>query len=225
MLRNIIIFIFILTGCINVSSNKRLIQTVPNGRIVITGIKYAYSSNHRQTAKYLDSMDKYQLDMTDDMASILDSFVFDKNGPFGFIRYDHYKSMKTGKLYIDTTRFERYTPVSRDSLKYMPAKILDFELQGIFMNSEKEDGDDVDRFGFYLNPKTNEVLQIMHMFYIGNPDGLYVYTYNNKNPFKGNEKLVKEILRMEKPLDSVNHVRVEFHITNDKVDSTKVIEY
>jgi len=216
--------VFLLLGCAGGTSRQKQISEKLIQNSTVTGIKYAYSYDHREMMKYIDSLNKYNVSVEDDMAS-LDSLVFDKQGPYGFIRYDHYTYIKTGKRFNDTTRFVRYVPTKRDSLLYMPDKILDFELRGIYMNSEEDDGDDVDRFGVYLNPKTNDVLQIAHWFYVGNPECIFVFAHDDTSIFKGKESLLRELLRLNKPLDTVNHIQMNFHITNSKIDSVKQTEF
>lgn len=215
---------FFLLGCVGTTTRKKQTSEKLVQNITVTGIKYAYSYDHQEMMKYIDHLNKYNVSIEDDMAS-LDSLVFDKQAPYGFIRYDHYTYIKTGKRFSDTTRFVRYVPTKRDSLLYMPDKILDFELQGIYMNNEEDDGDDVDRFGTYLNPKTNDVLQLVHMFYVGNPYCIFVFAHDDTTLFKGKESLLRELLRLDKTLDTVNHIQMNFHITNNKIDSVNVTEH
>jgi hypothetical protein len=147
-----------------------------------------------------------------DMQIVQDTITFDSLSRYGVVRVFSSKKQPTAK---SSTRFATYRLQGQDSAAYLPKNILGFELQGVYMNTEEEDSDDIDRFCFYVNPKTKDVLMLIHMYYIGNPTQVQVFAHNpSQNPFPGNEALLKDLLRLDVPLQSSETLYLNFKVTS-----------
>jgi hypothetical protein len=109
--------------------------------------------------------------------------------------------------------FENYPFNKRDQPKYLPAKILDFEYKSVYINYEESD---ISRLCFYINPKNNDILEIVHDYYIGNPTCIFLYTNDSINPFKGNATMLYDLLALNKPLENTNYIGVKMKLVNGK---------
>lgn len=110
--------------------------------------------------------------------------------------------------------FDQYQIGKRDSLQYLPQKILNFKLQGTYTTKD----DDIDIYCFYLNPQTKDVIMILHEFYIGNIDCMFVFVHEDKNqPFKGNMNTLNSVLRLSNPVNRTNHIKFTPHIVDGEM--------
>ncbi|UKJ06217.1 hypothetical protein [Solitalea lacus] len=134
-------------------------------------------------------------------------FIFD-NEHKSLIRQD--KNSNSNDITY-TVRYSNHKLTGRDQINYMPEKILDFELQGVYENSNVSE-DDSDIFGFYFNPKTKDIIQITHMYFIGNPQSVFVFSNGKTNCFKDNYSLIKQLLFLDKPLQTADTVSVKLNL-------------
>ncbi len=143
----------------------------------------------------------------------VDNFVFEGEGKAAhLIRTDTFKN-KDSSLGRTVDSFENYQLTRRDQTKYLPAKILDFEFKGVYMNWKE---DDIDRACFYINPKNNDILEIVHTYYIGNPDCMFLFTNDTINPFKGKMNMLYDLLCLHKPWEDTDTIGIKMRLVNGK---------
>lgn len=137
-----------------------------------------------------------------------DVFIFDEKEK----KLSRYLKSENSEKVKDSVIFTSYQLTKRDQRKFLPAKILDFELKGIYTNQNVFE-DDIGIFCYYLDPKTQDLLMIRHTYFIGNVADLHVYSDDiEKDYWKDNQGLLKEVFRLGTELINSDTTTINFDI-------------
>lgn len=176
-------------------SNSREHFSVENDSLKISGIKCL----HMFTKESKDSVTKFT------NSEINTDFVFESKKS----RLIRYMKFQNSEKIRDSIKFSEHQLTKRDLREHLPDRILNFELNGVYMNANVNE-DDINIFCFYVDPKSKDLLQIRHSFYIGNVQSMYVFTHDVKTEyFKENTKLFNEILRLGKPAVKTDTIHID----------------
>ncbi|QQT33058.1 hypothetical protein I6I99_11020 [Sphingobacterium multivorum] len=109
----------------------------------------------------------------------------------------------------DSIKFSVYRPTERDQKKFYPKQIMDFKLEGIFMNENKNE-DDVTIYCFYVNTKNQDIMAILHNFSIGNVSTIQLYSHDiRKDYLEDKSDIVNKLLRMGTPIVETDTVKTD----------------